>query len=91
MTKTLYEIGRAGLREFTRALAEVVEKDVTLTPDQAADVPLVLARAEWRLMQTWDEICCGSEKHPRPEPTSTCQCRGSEKHPRPKPTKVTSW
>jgi len=57
MSKSLYEIGKAGLRQFVVALGEVIEKDVELTPEQARGVPEKLREAEERLLQAWDEVC----------------------------------
>ncbi|MCK5643960.1 MAG: hypothetical protein KAJ19_24395 [Gammaproteobacteria bacterium] len=57
MTKTLYEIGKAGLHQFIDALAEVISEDMTLTQEQAGGVPLSLADAEKKLLAAWDEIC----------------------------------
>ena len=59
MTKTLYEVGRSGLQQFIIALANVIEHDVELTDAQAASVPTLLFRAEMKLLQAWDELCCG--------------------------------
>lgn len=65
MSKRLYETGRDGLRQFIRALAEVIENDVQMTDDEAAGVPMLLFRAETQLLQTWDKICCVQKKEER--------------------------
>ena len=57
MSKSLYEIGRAGLHQFVDALAEIVNEDVEMTPDESAGVPMELFKAETMLLATWDEIC----------------------------------
>jgi len=57
MSKSLYEIGRAGLYQFIDALAEIVNEDVEMTPDESAGVPMELFKAEKKLLAAWDEIC----------------------------------
>lgn len=57
MTKSLYEIGKAGLHQFIDALADVISEDMTLTEEQAGGVPLSLADAEKKLLAAWDEAC----------------------------------
>ena len=66
MSRSLYEIGKAGLHQFIDALADVVSEDMTLTQEQAGGVPLTLADAEKKLLAAWDEIC-GRKKGERDE------------------------
>ena len=66
MTKSLYEIGKAGLHQFIDALADVISEDMTLTEEQADGVPLTLADAEKKLLAAWDDAC-GRKKGNRKE------------------------
>ena len=56
MSKSLYEVGRAGLVRFIEALADVIEHDVQMTDDEAAGVPMMLFKAETELLATWDKV-----------------------------------
>ena len=56
MSRSLYEVGRAGLVRFIEALADVIEHDVKMTDDEAAGVPMMLFKAKTELLATWDKV-----------------------------------
>ena len=55
--RSLYAVGRAGLVQFVEALGDVISEDVEMTDAEAAGVPMLLFKAQERLLRTWDEIC----------------------------------